>query len=49
MKEDLVFNRGFFFYKDQRYLTCECKMGSFGLGLTSKDISEWKSTGIYNY
>ena len=24
-------------------------MGSFGFGLTSEDISEWKSTGIYNY
>ena len=24
-------------------------MGSFGFGLTSKDISERKSTGIYNY
>ena len=24
-------------------------MGSFGFGITSKDISEWKSTGIYNY
>ena len=24
-------------------------MGSFGFDLTSKDISEWKSTGIYNY
>ena len=24
-------------------------MGSFGFGLTSKDISEWKSTVIYNY
>ena len=24
-------------------------MGSFGFGLTSKDISEWNSTGIYNY
>ena len=23
-------------------------MGSFGFGLTSEDISEWKSTGIYN-
>ena len=43
------FNRGFFFYKDQSYLTYECKMGSFGFGLTSKDMSEWKSTGIYNY
>ena len=45
----LSFNRGFFFYKDQSYLTYECKMGSFGFGLTSKDISEWKSSGIYNY
>ena len=24
-------------------------MRSFGFGLTSKDISEWKSTDIYNY
>ena len=24
-------------------------MGSFGFGIISKDISEWKSTGIYNY
>ena len=45
----LSFNRGFFFYKDQSYLTYECKIGSFGFGLTSRDISEWKSTGIYNY
>ena len=47
MKED--FFRGFFFYKDQSYLTYECNIGSFGFCLTSKDISEWKSTGIYNY
>ena len=45
----LNFNRGFFLYKDQSYLTYECKMGSFGFGLTSKDITEWKSTGIYNH
>ena len=45
----LSFNRGFFFYKDQSYLTYKCKMGSFGFGLTSKDISEWKSTVIDNY
>ena len=45
----LSFNRGFFFYKDQSSLTYECKMGSFGFGLTSRDISEWKSTGIYNH
>ena len=24
-------------------------MGSFSFGITSKDISEWKSTDIYNY
>ena len=36
-KEDIVdenqrglsFNRGFFFYMDQSYLVCDCKMGSF--------------------
>ena len=50
MKEDLVSRlRGFFFYTDQSYLKYECTMGSFGFDLTSKDISEWKSTGIYNY
>ena len=43
----LSFNRGFFFYMDQSYLVYDCKMGSFGFG--SKDISVWKSTGIYNY
>ena len=45
----LSFNRGFFFYKDQSYLTYECKIASFGFGLTPRDISELKSTGIYNY
>ena len=51
-KEDTINeneNRGFFFYKGQTYLKYECKIESFGFGLTSKDISEWKSTGIYNY
>ena len=56
-KEDIInenerglsFNRGFFFYKDESYLTYECKLGSFNFGLNSKDITEWKSTGIYNY
>ena len=43
------FNRGFFFYTDRSYSVCDCKMGSFGFGLTSKDISAWKLTGIYNY
>ena len=45
----LSFNRGFFFYADQSYLKYECKMGSFGFGLNSRDIIEWKSTGIYNH
>ena len=51
-KEDIInenerglsFNRGFLFYKD----TCECKLGSFGFGITSGDIPEWKSTGDSN-
>ena len=46
-ERQLSFNRGFFFYMDQSYLVYNCKMGSFGFG--SKDLSEWKSTGIYNY
>ena len=45
----LSFYRGFFFYKDQSYLTYECKLGSFNFGLNPRDITEWKSTGIYNY
>ena len=45
----LSFNRGFFFYMEESYLKYECKAGSFGFGLTSKDITEWKSTGIYNH
>ena len=32
---------------DQSYLVYDSKMESFGF--RSKDISEWKSTGIYNY
>ena len=39
-ERELSFYRGFFFYKDQSYLTYECKLGSFGFGLTFKDISE---------
>ena len=45
----LSFNRGLFFYTDQSYLKYECKAGSFGFALNSKNISEWKSTGIYNH
>ena len=48
-ERELSFNRGFFFYKDQSYLTYKCKAGSFGFGLNPRDISEWKSTGIYNH
>ena len=43
----LSFNRGFFFYMDQSYLVCDCKMGSFQF--TNGKISSWKSTGIFNY
>ena len=45
----LSFNRGFFLYTDRSYLKYECKMGSFGFGLNSRNITEWKSTGIYNH
>ena len=43
----LSFNRGFFFYMDQSYLVCDCKIGSFQF--TNGKISSWKSTGIFNY
>ena len=45
----LSFNRGFFYYKDQSYLTYEFKAGSFGFALNPRNISEWKSTGIHNH
>ena len=45
----LNFNRGFFFYTDQSYLKYECKAESFGFVINSKNISKWKSTGIYNH
>ena len=48
-EKGLSFNRGFFFYMDQSYLKYECKAGSFGFALNFKNISEWKSTGIYNH
>ena len=35
----LSFNRGFFFYKDQSYLTYECKAGSFGFGYIRTEIN----------
>ena len=48
MKEDLVLIE-VFFYMDQSYLKYECKAGSFVFALNSKNISGWKSTGIYNH
>ena len=41
------FARGLFFYIDQSYLVYNCKLGSFSF--SSKNISAWKTTGIYNY
>ena len=46
MKEDLLLIEA---YKDQSYLVYDCQMGSFGFGLTFRDISDWKTTGIYIY
>ena len=45
----LSFNRAFFLYTDRSFLKYECKAGSFGFALNSKNVSEWKSTGIYNH
>ena len=45
----ISFNRGFFLYTDRSFLKYECKVGSFGFALNPKNISEWKSTGIYNH
>ena len=41
------FARGLFFYIDQSYLVYNCKLRSFSF--SSKNISAWKTTGIYNY
>ena len=54
-KEDIVdknqreisFNRGFFYYLQQNYLVYECKVNSFAFN--NKKITNWKSTGIFNY
>ena len=47
VKEDLVFNRGFFYYLQQSYLVSECTIHSFNFN--NGKISEWKSAGIFNY
>ena len=43
----LSFNRGFFYYLQQSHLVYECKINSFDF--TNKKISQWKSTGVFNY
>ena len=41
------FTRGFYYCLQQSYLVYDCKMGSFNF--SSKKISVWKSTDIFNY
>ena len=43
----LSFNRGFFYYLQQSYLVYECKVNSFAFN--NKKITNWRSTGIFNY
>ena len=46
-QRQLSFNRGFFYYLQQRYLVYECKVNSFAFN--GKKITNWRSTGIFNY
>ena len=54
-KEDIVdenqreisLNRGFFYYLHQSYIVYECKVNSFAFN--NKKITNWRSTGIFNY
>ena len=54
-KEDIVdevqreksADRGFRYYIDKSYVSCECKIGSFTF--SNGRISTWKSTGTFNY
>ena len=46
-QRELSFNRGFFYYLQQRYLVYECKVNSFAFN--GKKIANWRSTGIFNY
>ena len=41
------FARGFYYYLQQSYLVYDCNMGPFHF--SNGKISEWKSTGIFNY
>ena len=46
-QKELSFNRGFFYYRQQNYLFYEFKVNSFVFN--GKKITNWKSTGIFNY
>ena len=46
-QRELSFNRGFFYYLEQSHLVYECKLNSFVFN--GKKITNWKSTGIFNY
>ena len=41
------FTRGFYYYLQQSYLVYECKVRLFNF--SNGKISEWKSTGMFNY
>ena len=47
LQKEISFNRGFFYYLQQNYLVYECKVNSFAFN--GKKITNWKSTGIFNY
>ena len=46
-QRELSFNRGFFYYLQQSYFVCECKIDSFNAKRSK--ISAWKSTGTSNH
>ena len=47
VQKEISFNKGFFYYLQQNYLVYECKVNSFAFN--GKKITNWKSTGIFNY
>ena len=47
IQKEISFNRGFFYYLQQNYLVYECKVSSFAFN--GKKITNWKSTGVFNY
>ena len=46
-ERELSIFRGFFFYLQQNHLVYKCKVNSFIF--SNRIISNWKSTGIFNY